>query len=462
MPVELSKYLDYEYCWGLSHNDSHRMYRNVNEIYDLSLGSTTPPTVLQYACFSVHQESSATISTSASGNNCYPASTTLGYYNAQAIYEDESDRSFLWGDSGFTLTNASTYYLACSGAEDVSSTSKGMGSYNATTETPSYDKSKGGWYNSNGKVLGEFESDTSGNVSNLKLYRNVRKGHVTYITSDHTVTAYDENLIVDASLIGSLDITLNSSNLYGQEIRIKKINTEGNINLYGIIDNSTLIQLISDKDNITLVCGSTQWYSLGLGKIIINSGWISYSSWTGKTIGQVSLVYDNYSSASGIHIDGENILCYSTASTTVVNQGIIFTSTGSTDTFMMRDVVCTTNVVFPNNYIIEGEISGFTALVSGTIKNTNSSFVHNFGDNDFKVELHYNFTNPSYSGSLRIEPSNLCYTAANTGVGLWKTDSNTFHYKSHPNGMCVMLSNSTVTALATADSYYNIKVERKI
>ena len=106
-------------CFGMVHNDFHRTLVGAGDWLYVVANGNNPPTVKQYTKFQLWAtDASYTIAASpATGNNCYPISTTPTYYLGQAIYEDGADVTFTWGGTvrGETLPSISntTWYLVC-------------------------------------------------------------------------------------------------------------------------------------------------------------------------------------------------------------------------------------------------------------------------------------------------------------------------------------------------------------
>ena len=171
MPSRLGKHAQDINVWDAVHNDAHRPLRKINNI-EVVLNANNPPTVKAGTSFYFAKDGSFTSSATGSLNNVYPANSALAYTEDDVIFEI-LDRTFAWGAGLFpTLTISTIYYLYCTGAEDIDINSRGKGIYGASTNVPTYDNQKGGWYNTEGFVLATFKTDAGGNVGNLEIYGN--------------------------------------------------------------------------------------------------------------------------------------------------------------------------------------------------------------------------------------------------------------------------------------------------
>jgi len=491
MSVHLGDYNGDAYVWGLSHNDSHRAYKGYTDYINISIFTTTQPLrVSSSSAFGVYIESSATIDSQASGNNCYPPSTALSYYNMQTIYES-ADRDFTWGSTNFPSTDAiaaSTYFLECYGAENVSSTSKGFGIYGASTEAPVYYIDRGGWYNSNGRVLAQFESDTSGLVSNLQLYAISYQSTGFYFPStmqNLTIrTEKNGNTVIGDRLLeltASTGIDLNSTDgistiivnssgvqvpiniadglgnptsFINRDLFVKKVSQAGEAVIYGKIEDSTYIRLINQYDWVQLKAISTSWIIKDKNRNVY-SGYNRRSDYENVHTGTPNIIYDG---ASGAPVVGEKIQCTSTSSTTVVALGYVINDP-STTTIVLRDIVSTgSTTLFPDNFEIEGEVSGFTALVNGDVKNADCDFYHGFNKNIRELEIDYYIsTDGTESGSFRIY-SNAGNASLNVGQVIYQVGSSSFQLQWGSNGESYVDGDGARTLLDTDDYWINVRV----
>jgi len=156
--------------WGAVLGDALSRLRLVSDIKIVANGNN-PPTVQAGTNFQIYGTDTFTSSPATpTGNNVYPANTSLTYYLDSVIFE-LADQTFAWNTAASATSagipaksNSTTYYLFCNGGQDVDSTSRGKGKYGVSTNAPTYDAVKKGWYSSDGLVLLMFKTDGSGNV----------------------------------------------------------------------------------------------------------------------------------------------------------------------------------------------------------------------------------------------------------------------------------------------------------
>jgi hypothetical protein len=169
MPTRLAKANDDNNVWGVINNDYMRTLLGSNEYISIELNGLNPPSINQYTRFQFYNTSTSyTIGSSAlTGNNNYPAGYTPTYNISEAIFEDNSSRTFTWGSEGFpsTYVASTPYYFICTGGKDGGSSDIGLGSYALTTIAPTLQINKGGYYTSTGgKALASFIT-SSGSTS---------------------------------------------------------------------------------------------------------------------------------------------------------------------------------------------------------------------------------------------------------------------------------------------------------
>jgi len=171
MPSRLGKHAQDNSVWDAVHNDAHNPLRKVQNIL-VELDSNNPPSVLEGTSFYYAGSDSYTSGNITTNNLVYPGNTSLTYTLDEVIFE-QNDRTFSWASGNFPAkSNSTTYYLYCDGAENIDSSSRGKGTYGVSTNAPTYDHEKGGWYSSDGFVLATFTTDGSGNVGDLEIYGN--------------------------------------------------------------------------------------------------------------------------------------------------------------------------------------------------------------------------------------------------------------------------------------------------
>lgn len=168
--------------WGAVNNDAmHGLLLNSN--IRVVLNGNNPPTVQTGTKFYVYKTDTWLSPLSpATGNNVYPVNTNLTYLMSDAIFE-QSDRTFAWNAGLFpALANSTTYYLYCTGSEDTDTTSRGKGVYGASTNAPTYDYHKCGWYSADGLVLAMFKTSGAGAVlttaSDFMILDQQNKGYL--------------------------------------------------------------------------------------------------------------------------------------------------------------------------------------------------------------------------------------------------------------------------------------------
>lgn len=164
MPVRVKAATDNR-VWGLALNDMLRLIQGFANIV-VVLNGNNPPTVKTGTRFWVYKEDTYLTPTGeVTGNNVYPADTSITYPVSEAIFEG-ADRTFAFGDANFpaAIGASKTYYLWCSGGEDIDETSQGRGVYGMDETAPSWDEEKGGWYNASGYRVIAIVKSTAGSV----------------------------------------------------------------------------------------------------------------------------------------------------------------------------------------------------------------------------------------------------------------------------------------------------------
>jgi hypothetical protein len=262
MSIHVGKYLQDYYSWGLSHSLFHRSQIHGYEFIDIQLNSSNnndPPTIKAYSAFHVWKSNTVSVSTNAVGNNVFPATTTVSDWQAEAIFES-ADRVFTWNSTDLTRSSTGTngtYWLYCSGGQDISSTSIGLGIYGvATSYTFNFGSSYGNLpYSTNGlRGLASFTM-TSNTLSNLTVYNKIQRNFVKEVSTAYTITINDCVIIAKTTSITLPTVGTGR----GLPIYIKRASSNGCI-IYGQIDNTTSITLVTNYDAYALVEGSTAWY----------------------------------------------------------------------------------------------------------------------------------------------------------------------------------------------------------
>lgn len=172
MPCRLPKAGTDINIWGLAMNDALRVLSGAGRLL-VELNGNNPPTVKQGSTFLVYKEHTYLTPTgSATGNNVYPADTSMTYPVSEAVFEP-ADRAFAFGDTNFpaAIGASKTYYLWCSGGQDTDETSQGKGTYGMDETAPTWDDEKMGWYNASGYRVIATVKTTSGSVMDTTSLR---------------------------------------------------------------------------------------------------------------------------------------------------------------------------------------------------------------------------------------------------------------------------------------------------
>lgn len=219
-----------------------------NENIDVVKNGNNPPTIKQYTRTKFYKTTSDTISSSqATGNNEYSAGSTITYLVNEAIYEDGGDITFTWGGTtrGETLPSISdgTWYLYLKGSLDTNSTTIGQGKYNVTTNAPTYDIVKGGWY---------------------------------HATDGHAIAKF----VVSLSVVGNI-ITLGNNLLTSDLDPVALSFTPGRV-------GQSWIDTAADNIYFSSGTGALDWISASDTGLLTNyydTGWINRSDWTNVHLG---------------------------------------------------------------------------------------------------------------------------------------------------------------------------------
>lgn len=262
MSIQVGKYLDNYYSWGLGHSLFHRSQIYGYEFIDVQLNSTNnnnPPTIKAYSAFHVWKSNTVSVSTNAVGNNCFPATTTVDDWQAEAIFEP-TNRVFTWASTDITLSSTGSdanYWLYCSGGQDISSSSIGLGIYGvASSFTFTFGSSYGNLpYSTQGyRGLASFTM-SSNTLSDFVIYNKPFRQLIKEVSTAYTVTAFDSFIIAKTT-----SITLPTvGTCRGLPIYIKRATTNSCV-IYGQIDNSTSFTLVTNYDAYAVIEGSTAWY----------------------------------------------------------------------------------------------------------------------------------------------------------------------------------------------------------
>lgn len=176
MPSRTGKQNSEINVFGAVLGDALSRLRLVTDIKIVANGNN-PPTVQAGTNFQVYGTDTFTSSPATPTlNNVYPANTSLTYYLDSVIFEI-ADQTFAWNTAASATSagipaksNSTVYFLFCNGGQDVDSTSRGKGKYGVSTNAPTYDTVKKGWYSADGLVIGTFRTDGSGNVINIQPF----------------------------------------------------------------------------------------------------------------------------------------------------------------------------------------------------------------------------------------------------------------------------------------------------
>lgn len=255
--VTIGRYNNDRDCWGISHNLYHRTLLNSYEFIDIQFGSSNPPTLGANSAFQIYKDQYVTISDDSFGNNVFPAgSTSIVNYEGHAVF-CSNNISFTWASTNCDGSTAGNYYMYCTGADDVGTTSIGQPLIGfGTTKTFSVDFSKGGvpYSTNNERALASFSFDGS-TISNCRIFRPSFKTSIIEVSTPYIANGYDNVIVAKTS-----SITLPSvSGNHGYMLNIKRVSSSSVI-IYGQIDGSTSIILATNYDSYQLTCGSTSWY----------------------------------------------------------------------------------------------------------------------------------------------------------------------------------------------------------
>lgn len=258
--ITIGRYNNDRDCWGISHNLYHRSLLHAYEHIDIRLNSTAnddPPTLKQNSAFSIYVEETPTLSTSAAGNNVLPAATTqVTNYVGEAVF-CPNDQVYNWDSTNCLSTGTDgTYYMYCTGADDIGTTSIGVGEiFYSSTIAFTVSAQKGNIpYSTDGyRALAKFAM-SSNTLSNLEVFNKPFKCSIKIISTAHTI-ATDEQYIV-----ASTNITLLSSSESINSIYHVKNKSTDSITIYGQIDGSTSFTLATQYDAITIISNSSEYY----------------------------------------------------------------------------------------------------------------------------------------------------------------------------------------------------------
>lgn len=310
MPVRLQKAGSDINVWGLTHNDSHKVLLGEGEYIEIENNTPNPPTIKQYSRFFYYNtDNSYTIASgTATGNNVYPQNTTPTYLLADAIYEDGADQTFIWNSGNFPVQSAATFYLYCVGGEDTDATSKGKGTYGASTNAPTYSYEKGGWYSNDGRVLAKFTSSggpgaavTLNQVYNDKMHRAAsgdiyircgtsNKDIIFDINDAGTITEVFRVDGSESSMLfpdnkkttwGAPDIEIYSD---GDDAIIRQLTLDKDIKIYGNDGGVDTLMLTFDASNDSVVLESDLRFS-GSGRYLVENNKYAFQSSADPNVG---------------------------------------------------------------------------------------------------------------------------------------------------------------------------------
>lgn len=222
MPTRQAKATSDINVWGAVNNDAMFPCLQDDKILIVA-NSNNPPTVQAYTKFYVYGTDVFTAPSSpATGNNVYPASGVLTYLDAYSVFE-LADQTFVWNTAASgtsagipSKANSTTYYLFCTGSQDVDATSRGKGLYGVSTNAPTWSDLKDGWYSSDGKVICRFTTDGSGNVGNISAYSSNMSGWNYFLPAFTNLTVGNATLIgrytqKGKTVAGRVSVTMGST-----------------------------------------------------------------------------------------------------------------------------------------------------------------------------------------------------------------------------------------------------------
>ena len=186
------------------------MLLGTGERLDVVQNGNNPPTVKQYSRFR--------------------------FVNSNDIIYDiieTSDRTFTWGSGGFPSISDGTWYLFCDGNTNSIDNNIDTGSYGASTDAPTLDEVRGGYYNSSDeKCIAEFVVASSVVTSVTPLLYNFPQKYSfpiedgapgEFMQTDGNGTLSFADPTVSDDVIGRLyvtggNVTLNQSIIFGTSI----------------------------------------------------------------------------------------------------------------------------------------------------------------------------------------------------------------------------------------------------
>jgi hypothetical protein len=255
--VTIGRYDNDRDCWGISHNLYHRTLLSGYEYIDIQFGSSNPPTLGANSAFQIYKDKQIKVSDDSFGNNVFPpGSTSITNYEGHAVF-CSSNISFTWASTNCDGSTAGNYYMYCTGADDVGTTSIGQPLIRfGTTKTFTIDFAKGGvpYSTNNERALAAFTFDGN-SITNCCIFRKSFKTSITEVSTAYTANGYDNIIIAKTSSITLPSVTGN----YGFVLNIKRVFST-NVIIYGSVDGSTSVSLATNYDSYQLVCGSTAWY----------------------------------------------------------------------------------------------------------------------------------------------------------------------------------------------------------
>jgi hypothetical protein len=219
--------------------------------------------------------------------------------------------------------------------------------------------------------------------------------------------------------------------------------------------NGVLTKLLSrPTDTATIIADEAtgEWKVLSFSLAEFNTGWVNRSLWTSKTIGSVTVAYDNLS--GGPFQLGETVTETGGSGATGV---IVFDSGVS---LWLANVG--NGGVFTNDNVITGSISGATADVNhpiGNNKNIDNNTMHHLSTHlpELEVRLFINSTGVD-TGCIEIQ-SEIHGTTA--GYSIHDIDSDNDALYSATSGLQYIDSAYTLQTINTDDWYYKIVITRR-
>jgi hypothetical protein len=182
-----------------THNDGHRPLVGVQNII-ITVDTATQFTIKDGTTFTVYGEDTYTTPASPNtNNNSYPNSTSVTYLEPDVIFELADFQVTIGSTSGFASADA-TYYVYCSASNDVDASNRGKGVYAATTNAPTWDSQKQGWYHAtDGKAIARYVVSST-TITDFMVFDGItqERGYIKH--GGLQVSATDDLVIVQPAM----------------------------------------------------------------------------------------------------------------------------------------------------------------------------------------------------------------------------------------------------------------------